>query len=256
MLNLERLVLYLAVSRPSGLSFITEVELYDDFLILMPLLRKFDFSIHTFLRQQCTPTNIQDVSIRIGYKNSDSYVVENFVINEFAYHFYSLPYHFEFAYHLNNSFQFQRYMFDQVRLLTMSDEKPYEKEFFRKVSQYFPFLNHLVIFNAKAPKGKENTSTPITFTHLTILDIYRSHPDYAKQFLLKDTTALPCLKELHVEYDSFASLTNYFTLDADNLNCTHLSKIKMQKALVRSEESHSSLPFFEHHPIAINYSLR
>ncbi|CAF1066082.1 unnamed protein product [Adineta ricciae] len=244
MLSLERLVLYLAVLRPNGLLFINEVELYDDFLSSMPLLKKFDFSIHTFLCWPCNSTNIQNDSIRIGYKQSDSYVDENFVINEFAYHFYSLPYCFDCFHHLNNSFQCQGYIFDQVRLLTMSDQKPYEKEFFRKVSQYFPFLNHLAIFNAKAPKGKENTSTPITFTHLTILDLCRSHPDYAKQFLLKDTTVLPCLKVLHVEYDSLALLTNYFTLDVENLNCTHLSKIKMQKAFVRSERFHSYFPFF------------
>ncbi|CAF1054936.1 unnamed protein product [Adineta ricciae] len=244
MIGLEKLVLYLAVLRPKGLPFITEDELYDDFLASMPLLKKFDFSIHTFLSQQFIPTNIQNDSIRIGYKQSDSYVDENFVINEFAYHFYSLPYYFQAFHHLNNSFQCQGYTFDQVRLLTMSDQKPYEKEFFRKVSQYFPFLNHLVIFNTKAPKGEENTSTPITFTHLTELNLCRSHPDYAKQFLLKDTTALPCLKKLHVEYDSLALLTNYFTLDVENLNCTHLSKIKMQKAFVRSEKFHSYFPFF------------
>ncbi|CAF3885946.1 unnamed protein product, partial [Rotaria sp. Silwood1] len=68
--------------------------------------------------------------------------------------------------------------------------RPFEHDFFAQISQAFPLLNKLTIFNTRAQKKKlthqgeyEQISSVIEFPHLTALNLCGSSLDYVEQFL-------------------------------------------------------------------------
>jgi hypothetical protein len=75
--------------------------------------------------------------------------------NKSGVHRYSLPYQFKSFLHLSNSFQGG--MFDNVQSLVMTDFRPFEHHFFKVISQSFPLLIRLVIFNDEPQKNKQQS---------------------------------------------------------------------------------------------------
>ncbi len=77
---------------------------------------------------------------------------------------------------------------------------PFEHDFFVRISQAFPLLNKLTIYNSNAQKKKltdqqdmhEQTSSIIEFSHLVKLNVAGSSLDYVEQFLFDFNTPLPC----------------------------------------------------------------
>ncbi|CAF3914460.1 unnamed protein product, partial [Rotaria sordida] len=196
MINLEELILFLLVIRVNS-NYIDGIQLNDDILIHMPRLKKFAFSINTGAIIENTKIRLQsNEDIRnsfIGrrYGQVGSYVFFKQMEEIGHCHIYSLPYQFEHFFGLSNSFHFQDVIYDKVRRLTMNDiALPFEHQFFKLISYYFPFLKELTIFNGEGQKDKQDSSTLIIFPHLIFLDL-NSHVDYAEQFLLAKKTHLP-----------------------------------------------------------------
>ena len=78
MLNLEELVLLLSVARTTG-SYIDGNSLYSDFLVQMPRLNKFTFSLNILIYYKCVKLDVPSSDdfhnsfIKIGYQHLDSY---------------------------------------------------------------------------------------------------------------------------------------------------------------------------------------
>jgi hypothetical protein len=246
MINLEELILFLLVIRVDS-TLIDGNELNNQVLIHMSHLNKFVFSINTcvlFKKNEIyLPLNedIQHSFIGRQYGQVGSYVHfearRAIVTSEFERtkavmksHIYSLPYQFE-CFHLNNSFQGG--MFVKVRCLTMTDTYPFENQFFKIISDDFPFLRELTIHNMKPQNEKQHHSTLIHFPHLHLLNLTKTHVDYADQFLVNTNTHLPCLLDLHITYESLAIVTHNFTNDATRLCCAKLKRLHLDEQFVR-----------------------
>lgn len=80
----------------------------------------------------------------------------------------------------------------------MADISPFEHELFQIISQSFPLLSKLHIFNNEAQKAKQQSRTLITFPKLLHLDLGHAHVDYAEEFLIDQYCHLPSLFELQL----------------------------------------------------------
>jgi hypothetical protein len=130
----------------------------------------------------------------------------------------------------------------EVRRLLMNDTRPFEHQFFKLTSHSFPLLKKLTICNAQPQKDKEHSLTLIIFPYLILLDLARSHTDYAEQFLLAKNTQLPCLLDLCIRYESLTMLTNNFIIHPMRLNCTQIKKLHIKSPFVRPKTFHKYFP--------------
>jgi hypothetical protein len=245
MLNLEELTLFLSVVRMK-LTYIDGTHLYNDILVHMPRLNKFTFSINTQVVNLGDKIDLQSNNdirhsfIKIGYQNVDSYADVELLEFGAECHVYSLPYQFNTFSDLTNSFQGGR--FDKVRNLAMNDIRPFELEFFKIISQDFPFLQRLAVINSEPQKNKQHSSTLITFPHLDSLQIIFAHIDYVEQFLFQTNIRLPRLTQLTIEYEALVLVTNNFTNDATRSICSQLRHIYFHEPFVRPENFDSYFP--------------
>jgi hypothetical protein len=221
MINLEELKLHLDVER-SDLSYLDGNQFYDQFLVYMTQLKKFTFNIKTKIYARNVrfelPSNedIQRSFIGRDYQKVASYINTVSCIGDGECHIYSLPYDFEYFFDLDNTFEGG--MFHKVRQLTMNDATPFEHKLFKLVSQDFPFLETLSVYNAYPQTDKQYSSTIITFPYLTFLDIHNAHIDYIELFLLKKNMHLPLLVNLYINEKSLKTITNNFTIDPTLFN--------------------------------------
>ncbi|CAF3975240.1 unnamed protein product, partial [Rotaria sordida] len=245
MINLEELILSLSVIR-IDLNYIDGTHLYEEIQSYMPQLNKLIFSINTTVIKKniniVFPSNkdIQHSFIEREYQQVGFYADSTVIEGEGRCHVYSLPYQFETFLHLNNSFQGG--IFNKVRCLTMTDERSFEHELFKIISQDFPFLEKLTICNEKPQKSKQHSSTLITFSHLTFLDLKPAHMNYAKQFLLEQNTRLPRLLTLNIRYKTLTKVTNNFTNNATRLNCSKLKYLHVNKFYDLPSNIHQYFP--------------
>ncbi len=124
----------------------------------------------------------------------------------------------------------------------MTDSCPFEHEFFRIISQSFPFLRQLSVQNNEQQKNKQHSSIFVIFPHLRSLNLTLAHIDYVEQFLLKKTTHLPCLVYLRMKYQSLVIITNHFTNNSMELNCTQLKSLSIVEPFVPPENFHLYFP--------------
>ncbi|CAF1401937.1 unnamed protein product, partial [Rotaria sp. Silwood1] len=245
MINLEELILSLSVIRVD-LTYIDGTHLHEDIRIHMPLLNKFIFNINTAAIKKNInidlPSNedIQRSFIERGYQQVGFYADSTVIEDQGRCHIYSLPYQFENFLHLNNSFRGG--MFNKVRYLSMTDDRPFEHELFKIISQDFPFLEKLSICNKKPQKNKQHSSTLITFSHLIFLDLKPAHMIYAKQFLLEQNTHLPRLLILNIRYKTLTKVTNNFTNNAARLNCSKLKYLHINGTYDLPSNFHQYFP--------------
>ncbi|CAF4354442.1 unnamed protein product [Rotaria socialis] len=214
------------VKRTEPTYIVDGIQLHDEVLIFMPQLNKLTFSIHTLVINKYVtidlPSNddIQHSFIKRKYQSVGSYADDKFTNSESRCHIYSLPYQFDTFLHLANCFQGG--IFDKVRSLAMTDQRPFEHELFDKISRDFPFLQELIVLNSKPQKNKQRTSKLITFFHLVELDLQN--------------------KKLDIEYEQVAIVTNNFTNGAARYNCSQLRRIVMHEPYIRGENFHSYFP--------------
>jgi hypothetical protein len=245
MINLEELILFLLILRVHS-TYVDGIQLYDDILIYMPLLKKFIFNIDTSVLWKNTETalpsneDIQHSFIGRRYEQIGSYIQTNSTKGKSKCHIYSIPYQFKVLFYRSNSFHGG--MFHNVRSLFMIDFRPFERNFFEVISQHFPVLNKLYIYNGEPQRDKEQSTTFIMFPHLIFLSLYFAHVDYAEQFLIDKNCHLPRLLNLGIKYELLATVTHNFTNDATRITCAKLTSLVIREPFVRSENFHQYFP--------------
>ncbi|CAF0738190.1 unnamed protein product [Rotaria sordida] len=246
MSNLEELTLYLSIQRIES-TYIDGNHLYNEILIHMPQLKKFIFSINTLVINKNIrinlPSNndIQRSFIEREYQQIASYTHKESIEQRSTCHIYSLPYQFDRFYNMNC--HFQGGIFNKVRMVMMTDRKhPFEQEFFQIVSNCFPFLQKLTIWNYQPQKRKQQLCPIITFPYLHCLILRSVNVDYADQFLNDTKIHLPCLLELRITYESLVMITYNFTNDATRLTCARLRILIIYGSYVRPENFHTYFP--------------
>ncbi|CAF2684152.1 unnamed protein product [Rotaria sp. Silwood2] len=245
MVNLEELKLYLLVQRFDA-TYIDGIQLYDHFLVYMTQLKKFTFNVKTnvsniFLRVKLSSNeDIQHSFIGRGYQQVTSYIHNDSMKNKGKCLIYSVPYEFDYFFYLYNSFQGG--IFHKVRYLTMDDTIPFEHKLFNVISEDFPYLELLHICNHYSPNTKEHSFALITFLYLTLLDLQDAHDDYAELFLLTKNAYLPRLLNLSMQYKSLTKITNNFTNNAMDFNCSKLKSLGIYQPFVRPKNFHQYFP--------------
>ncbi len=234
MFHLEELTLSLVVYHRE--SFVDGTELVHDIVSQLLNLRTFIFSIITEgvdLSEELIPSHdvISHALIERGY-DLDCYTDYN-VFNRGQCHIYSLPFTMDHM-HIHSS-KFPGGLFLTVRYLVVRDFfNPFEHEFFLRISQAFPLLKQLVIFNVSAQNKKitqeqqdedEQISSIIEFPHLIKLGLCGSYIDYTKQFLFDCNTRLPSLHTLNIKFEHLVIITENFTNNAARTNCAKLQHL-------------------------------
>jgi hypothetical protein len=246
MINLEELILNLSILRGGG-NYIDGIQLYDDILIYMPQLNKFSFRIDTRVSFEnrtivlSSEEDIQKSFIGREYKKFGLHVETLLTDDETQCRIHSLPYQFNRFIYLNHSYQGG--IFNNVRCLWMIDWHPFEHNFFKIISQDFPFLEELCIVNDEPQTNKQELLASITFPHLSRLKIDMIHIDYAEQFLVEQKCHLPCLLDLLIKYESLVTVTNNFTNDATRLTCSKLRFLWLTGPFVRPQHFNQYFPF-------------
>jgi hypothetical protein len=253
MINLEELTLYLSILRINS-NYIDGIHLQDGVLSYMPRLTKFIFNIETAITKKkndlvlSSNEDIQHSFIERGFGPVGAHI-DIFKGNGSKGHTYTLPYEFysrsqifslpyqfsEFSF-LSNSFQ--KRPFEKVQTLCMADMHSFEHEFFQIISQSFPRLKKLIIFNDEPQKAKQQSRALITFPHLLYLHLQNVHIDYVEQFLVDQYCYLPCLLALEVNYTSLLSVTNGFIHDSTRLACSKLKYLYVDEPFIRPEHFH------------------
>jgi hypothetical protein len=124
----------------------------------------------------------------------------------------------------------------------MEDSHPFEHNFFKVISEDFPYLKELSILNNEPQKDKQQSRTTIIFPHLILLDIVSAHVDYAENFLSEENIHLPHLMDLEIRYESLAIVTNNFTSDATRLTCSKVTCLTIDEPFVRPANFHRYFP--------------
>jgi hypothetical protein len=142
-------------------------------------------------------------------------------------HIYSCPYTLTHYDNITNNFPGG--LFNTVQEIELFDERPFEHEFFIKISQAFPFLKELTINNAERQKSNnENRNfSIIKYSHLTKLRLLRVHDDYAEQFLLDTKTCLLNYIHLSICYDQLQRVTQNFTRNTTRNNCSKVKNLRL-----------------------------
>ncbi|CAF3110081.1 unnamed protein product [Rotaria sp. Silwood2] len=134
-------------------------------------------------------------------------------------HIYSYPYSLTHYRRIANSFPGG--FFKCVRQVSLSDECPFEHEFFLRIAQSFPCLKTLSVTDWKAQKhkhcrtrnGNDKRQSIIEYPHLANLDLLCVHVDYVTQFLDNKKTSIPNNLSVCVDYRSLRKATHNFTRD-------------------------------------------
>ncbi|CAF4281013.1 unnamed protein product, partial [Adineta steineri] len=113
---------------------------------------------------------------------------------------------------------FPNIVFNNVIELWIHDIIPFQHEFFLRITQSFPLLQHLFItdltsLSYKRKKSPNNIQADqiVKYPHLILLDITGLNNDYIEQFLNETKTYLPCLTILCVSYEQLQITTEDFT---------------------------------------------
>ena len=217
----------------------------------MPRLNKFIFSLETAIQKTrdidlSSNEQVQRTFIQREFQSVGSYLETFSPVDRTRGHAYSTPYQFSSRSHVYSlPYQFERFscvtnsiptgIFHTVVILLVTDIRAFEHEFFRIISQSFPLLKSLYLFNSELQKNKHEPRKLITFSRLIYLNLYRAHRDYAEEFLVDESCHLPRLVDLKISYESLVSLTNNFTNDATRLSCSRLTRLRLKEPFVRPE---------------------
>ncbi|CAF1512487.1 unnamed protein product [Adineta ricciae] len=154
-------------------------------------------------------------------------------INHFDFDIYSLislnnQTNYPLQQDIQSTFQGGSYPF--VRIVSLYDERPFEHDFFLRISLAFPLMNRLTVTNQCSQKRKQSMDINenleiIRYDHLLELDIGRCHDDYTEQFLLHTKTFLHDSISLIVDAESLERVTQNFTRNQTRTNCEKVNEI-------------------------------
>ena len=234
--NLESLALYLRIAYIRKKKFLDGNDLKKNILDYLPYLNKFMFSIYSsILHQSCCPSNediqktfenFRDIQVisRVDYYGNKEYG---------ECHIYSYPCTMKYYENIKNNFPGG--LFKSVREISLIDQRPFEKEFFLRISQSFPFLKILVLKNKQAQQQHKQSqrsinennqhNSIITYPHLIKLDLYNAHDDYVELFLDHTRISLFNKIRLCVNYQLLERVTHQFTRETTRFNCAQVTRL-------------------------------
>jgi hypothetical protein len=144
-------------------------------------------------------------------------------------HIHSCPYIWKEYNNITN--HFPGGLFKCVREISLFDERPFEHEFFLRISQSFPLMEILTLINQKQQKNKQCKKSKddnqhlsiIKYPHLTELHLREVHEDYIEQFLVHTKTCLPNNVYLFTDHQLLIKVTHNFTRDTTRFNCSKIN---------------------------------
>ncbi|CAF4171934.1 unnamed protein product [Rotaria magnacalcarata] len=130
---------------------------------------------------------------------------------------YSYPYIWTFYHNIENNFP--RGLFKSVREISLYYDRPFEHEFFLRITQSFPFFTKLTIHNYHLEQSI------IKYSHLVEIDLVKTHQDYLDEFLNK----------------SLKKVTNHFTRDETRINCSEIIRLTVFVTPTSTENSEQTV---------------
>ncbi|CAF1392701.1 unnamed protein product [Adineta steineri] len=247
--NLKTLTFSLNIVR---LTVIDSLRLNEELLIHMKYLNKFIFHICTVLpdfeaNYLLTMNDIKNTFLNWKY-SSVSCCIDHFSDGYSYYHIYSTPFQMTDFMCLSNSFRGQDFLY--VSSLWLFDTRPFEHDFFEWLSQACPLLKDLLIANLIPQKDKRQVKiiddkqivSKISYLHLSRLCLFLAHIDYVDQFLCYTNMYLPTLHTLSIQYDKLVAVTDNFTNDAKQTNCSEIKQIVFYELLVLTKDFYNYFP--------------
>ena len=194
MSNLETLQLRVRVHLSYGL--IDEMYVKTNLLSCVPRLSRLSVFIQSYL---CLSLIQSNLSIAENIQKSSRRFSKDFLIsygdyfqeaNQVQYLLCSMPCGSDFFHGISNRFPGGR--FNNVRRVSLYDEKPFEQEFFLHISKCFPRMKQLFVVNHKAQNRRQSDQltnddqnvSPIVYAHLRLLNLVDVHNHYIEEFLL------------------------------------------------------------------------
>jgi len=231
MLNLEELSLNLRVNKKE--TFIDGNSL-KSLINDMAQLSKFTFNIRSVADFEDESTFVSNEDIENSFSNFQFGQVMCWMDYFFQLEFgqcriYSCPYVWKEYAEITNSFPGG--LFPHVQKISLFDDRPFEYEFFLRISQSFPLIKVLNVVNRKPQQKKkhsgeskdDNEHLPIIeYPHLRELDLQHVHEDYLEQFLLATKTCLPNGVSLLTYYNGLVEVTHDFRRTATRFNCSKM----------------------------------
>ncbi|CAF1180627.1 unnamed protein product [Adineta steineri] len=239
MSNLETLALSLDIER---LTVIDGLHLNKELLIHMTYLNKFRFHICTVLRTSETNYFLTTNDIKSTFLNwkysSVSCCIDHFSSGYSHYHIYSTPFQMTHFMYLSNNFRGHYLLY--VTNLKLYDTRPFEHDFFEWIPQACPLLKHLIVNNSTPQKNKRQVTiiddkqifSTISYLHLFKLSLLHAHVDYVDQFLCYTNMYVPTLHTLSIQYDNLVTISDNFTNDPKQINCSQIKQIVFGQLIV------------------------
>jgi hypothetical protein len=223
MSNLEMLTLNIKIEE---IKFVDGNCLNNDILNHLPKLNHFIFNIQSRMYDYNQTDIRSNEDIQNTFKNFQNHkiisCVDYFPEESFGQcHYYSCPYIMKNYDNISN--HFPGGLFKCVTKISLYDERPFQHEFFLKISQSFPLLEQLTIENFQSQNEKSvddnNQHLPIIkYPYLTKLNLIHVHDDYIEQFLFHSKSSLTNYIFLWVRYDALQRVSNHFTREQTRIN--------------------------------------
>jgi hypothetical protein len=234
MSNLEKLDLCLVVHNRK--TFIDGNDFKINIINHLPRLNKFVFNIRSstyFSGETNLPSNEDIQNIFIDFKDQQIiYCADYFSKEKRAQcHIYSYPYKLKHYHDITNNFPGG--IHECVRSVSLFDERPFEHEFFLRISQSFPLMEELIVKNQKRQINKSknaNQNLPIIkYPHLKKLNLFTACMDYHEQFLVDNKTCLPLNVNAYMNYKMVKKVTRNFRRKTTRTNCAKLNYVCLHR---------------------------
>lgn len=227
MINLEKFTLHLLIQCQRR--FIDGSHLQGHILGHMPRLKDFVFDIRSIVPLYEGDVHLQsEEDIRSTLADLTQHQVITY-IDSFPdegnahchFHIYP-PLATDYGYVSNN---FRGELFSNVQCVHLSDERPFEHSFFRRIAQSFPSMRTLRVRNYVGQREKPDLSPNanerlpvITYPSLRQLSLACAHDDYLEQFLLETKTFLSADLRVSCMDGQLKRVTDNFTREETKVN--------------------------------------
>ncbi|CAF2592417.1 unnamed protein product [Rotaria sp. Silwood2] len=251
MTNLKKLALYITIDRHR--TFIDGNDLKKNIINRLPRLNKFVFNIQSIISLQDEIHLLSNEEIKRTFTSFiDSGIIScvDYFLKEKTgqCHVYSYPYTLKHYHNITNNFPGG--LFKCVRQISLCDERPFEHEFFLRISQSFPLMKKLSVSNLKRPKYKQHRKLKnknedfsiIKYHHLTELELTIVHKDYVELFLDHRRTCLPNNIFLIIDYRPLRKATHNFNREVMRINCAKLIRLSIYDEFEISQQLKNYFP--------------
>jgi hypothetical protein len=250
MLNLKNLTLHIRTNNRS--QFIDGIHLENEILYHMSQLNTFNFHITTHIitsdiQYRQSLDDIQRTFNKWKFGEVKC-CVDYFPDDTGQCHIYSVPYKFPYILDVTNSFR--GHLFKCVRQLKLSDQRPFEHDFFYWVANAFSNLKYLMVTNRIPQERKRSNDITndqhafpiIHYPKLVRLNLGLAHIDYVYQFLCDENTRISVPLSLKVDYEHLVTVTNNFACEVTRANCSKVETLKTDKSFVYPESVYLYFP--------------